>query len=395
VLSFKLFQSLSGQYLSNDVEFFERLTKGDVLVVPIQVTPYANYIRRRLFGDIPLKAAAYRQEVLCPEETVKVRRAIFLPGQIERVTGTDPGSTIEWEVLLATSETSKPTPTIAHHIKDVILFDGSIYRGRFKSHIAARSFFKSHSPSSEPRRLKTVGLASSNLGSRFFGHWLVDDCIQYLLAEKHGQPLCLPGQIYPDQQKQYQTYLKQDWTPIDRAWIDHLIVYQDYHWGTAQDSLRRAQIRILRERARAHLPCDGTRSLVYLQRGATGSRRLVQNEGEILDVLKKHGFVVVDIETDSFEHLLGALACAKIVVSLEGSHATHCVFSVPENSGLILLQPPDRFLSFHRGWSESAGVRFGFVVGALGERGYCFSSAEILRTVDLMLRYTELEPTTC
>lgn len=322
------------------------------MTFPIQATPYANYIRRRLFGDIPLKAAAYRQEVLCAEEAVNIRPAIFLPGQIDRITGTDPATTIEWEVFTATSETWTPAPTIAHHIADVILFDGSIYHGRFKSFIAARSFFNSSAPSSEPRHLKTVGLASSHLGSRFLGHWLIDDCIQYPLSEQYGRPLCLRGPIYADHQKKYQTYLEQDWTPIDRAWIHHLIVYQDFHWGTAQDGLRRAQTRILRERVRAHLPSGGARSLVYLRRGATGSRRIVQNEEEILDVLKKHGFLIVDIETDSLESVLKALANAKIVVSVEGSHVTHCAYSVPENSGLIVLQPPDRFLSFHRGWSE-------------------------------------------
>ena len=75
---------------------------------------------------------------------------------------------------------------------------------------------------------------------------------------------------------------------------------------------------------------------------------------------------------------------------MEGSHVAHCVFSVPVNCGLITLQPPNRFVSLHRDWSECLGVRFGFVVGALADRGYCFSPAEILRTVDLMLRSIEM-----
>jgi hypothetical protein len=89
------------------------------------------------------------------------------------------------------------------------------------------------------------------------------------------------------------------------------------------------------------------------------------------------------------ENLLAILASAKIVISLEGSHAAHCAFSVPQDSGLILLQPPDGFIGFHRGWTEAAGVWFGFVVGTFGERGYFFSSSEILRTVDLMMSNME------
>ena len=58
------------------------------MAFPIEVVPYINYIGRRLFGDRSLRSAAYRQEVLCAEETVSLRQAIFLPGQVERVTGT-------------------------------------------------------------------------------------------------------------------------------------------------------------------------------------------------------------------------------------------------------------------------------------------------------------------
>jgi hypothetical protein len=361
------------------------------VVVPIHFAPYTNYISRQFFGNVPLKTVAYLQEVICSQETINARPAIFLPGQVDRITGTNPATTIEWELFTATSEVLKPTPTIAHHIRDAILVDGSIYQGRFKSFIAARSFFQQPSARSEPCHLKTVALASSHLGSRFFGHWLVDDCTQYRLAEQHGRPLCLRGPIYRHHQETYQAYLDQHWAPIDRARIDRLIVYQDYHWGTSQDSLRRAQIRAMREKARARLPSGRGDLLVYLRRGRTGALRTVQNEEDLLNSLEKRGFTIVDVEADRLQRVLEILANAKIVVSLEGSHATHCVYSIPDNSGLILLQPPDRFLSFHRGWAESSGVWFGFVVGATGERGYSFSLCEILNTTDLMLRSIELE----
>jgi hypothetical protein len=351
--------------------------------------PHASYLRRRLFGDVPLSTAAYRQEVLCAQETVNARSAIFLPGQVDRVTGADQGTTIELELSAAISDIQRPAPTIAYHIKDAIVVDGSIYQGRFKAFIAARSFFKKHSTRDEPQRLKVAGLASSQLASRFFGHWLVDDCVQYLLAEKDGTPLCFRGPVYLDHQRIYQNFLAQDWTPIDRAWVEDLIVYQDFYWGTHQNSLRRDLTRTLRERARAHLPLGGGQSLVFLRRGATGTLRTIKNEEELIDTFVKQGFLIVDLDSGSLEQQLALLAKAKIVVSLEGSHATHCVFSVPENSGLILLQPSDRFLAFHRGWTEPAGVWFGFVVGSPLEGGYAFSSVEILRTLDLMLRKME------
>jgi Glycosyltransferase 61 len=356
------------------------------MLAPLPLTPYINYVTRNLFGNLPLKTVADRQEVLCQDETIKVPPAIFLSGQLDRVTASDAGTTIELEISAATSELLRPFPTIAHHLTDVIVVDGSIYKGRFKSFISARSFFKTCTPHAEPLHLKTIGLASSHLGSRFFGHWLIDDCTQYRMAEQHGRPLCIRGPVFPSHQQTYQTYLGQDWTPINRAWIDRLIVYQDFYWGTAQDSLRGAHIRSMRQRARAMLPSGRGQSLVYLRRGTSGVRRPVQNEAELLDVLTRYGFSVVDLDSGSLEQLLGILANAKIVVSMEGSQATHCAYALPENSGLILLEPPDRFLSFHRGWTASAGVGFGFVVGSSGEGGYTFSPSEVLRTVDLMMK---------
>jgi hypothetical protein len=359
------------------------------LLVPIKIVPHLNYIRRNLFGNIPLTAIADRQEVLCSEETIHAQPAIFLPEQIDRITGTDTGSTVELELSIVTSEILRPSPTIAYHIKNAMLVDGSIYQGRFKTFIAARSFYRSPPAQSQPHRFKTVGLASSHLGSRYFGHWLIDDCTQYRLAEQYGHPLCLRGPVFPAHRKIYENYLGQDWTPVDRAWIDDLVVYQDFYWGAAQDGLRSAQTNAMREMTRAHLPSAGAQALIYLKRGASGAYRHIQNEDELITELSERGFTVVDVTSSSLEQILAILASAKVVVSLEGSQATHCAYSMPDRSGLILLQPPDRFLSFHRGWTASAGMRFGFVVGSSVESGYSFSPSEVLQTVELMLRQIE------
>ena len=351
------------------------------MLIPIRIVPYVRGLKRLLLGPGTLQSAAYRQEVLCVEEKVQMRPAVFLSGQIDPVTGTAIESTKAKEIAAATLPTAIHAPAIAYHIRNAILFDGCIYHGRLKHLVADKSVC--YSLSSELQHFGTVGLASSYIGTKYFGHWLTDDCLRYLLAERNGQPLCLRRPVYAEgHQEQYQSYFGQNWTPVDRARIDHLIVYQDF----AQNSLKRLRYRLLRERVRARLVADDSRTLVYIRRGALGARRVIQNEEEIIAVLIKHGFIIVDMEFDSLQRLLETLATAKVVVSVDGSHGAHCAFSVPENSGLIVLQPPDRFVAWHRGWSEAVGMRFGFVVGARGERGYCFSCSEILQTMDLMLK---------
>jgi Glycosyltransferase 61 len=357
------------------------IMKGQM--TPIQVVPYVRLFKRLVSGRGSLQAIAHRQDVLCPEEKVTIRPAVYLPGQIDRVTDfkIDPWfqTTKEAEIAQAISTTATHVPTVAYHIKDAVLFDGSIYVGHVRHPIADKSLFVSAAHA--PYHIKTGALASSYLGTKYFGHWLRDDCTKYLLAEEFGLPLCLRGAAFGHQQK-YQAYFGQDWTPTDRARIDHLVVFQDF----SQNSLKRKRYRVLRERIKAHFPGNIRGSHIYLRRGQTGVPRIIQNEDEIIDALIQRGFVILDVASDSLDHIIGTLVNAKIVVSLEGSHIAHCVFASPENSGLLVLQPPDRFAAMHRGWSECLGIRFGFVVGAVGDVGYYFTVPEILRTIDLLLK---------
>jgi hypothetical protein len=355
------------------------------VTLPLEAAPYIRNIKRLLLGPGTLASQAQRQEVLCEEEDSTICPGIFLPGQIDKITGT--GSTVvskEEQIAKILSRSVTHAKTIAYHIKDAVLFDGSIYHGHLRYFIADKSLFES--PPHNRFHLETAALVSSYSGTRYFGHWLADDCLQYLLAERSGRPLCLrPPNGGETHRRKYETYFNQDWSFTDRASIDHLIIYQDF----AQNSLKRMRYRTLRERVRERIPYGNSSSLVYLRRGDSGTRRVIANEQKIVDALTNNGFVTVSVETDTLEYLLGVLSGAKLVISIEGSHAAHCVFSVPEKSGLIVLQPPDRFMAFHRDWTGAVGVRFGFVVGSISEGGYDFSISDILNTVDLML--TNLE----
>jgi hypothetical protein len=58
---------------------FRAHTSGDIVLVPIEFIPHVNYLRRNLFGNIPLKTVAYRQEALIQKETISVSPIISLP----------------------------------------------------------------------------------------------------------------------------------------------------------------------------------------------------------------------------------------------------------------------------------------------------------------------------
>ena len=352
--------------------------------LPIQAVPYLRAVRRLLSGHAgnPQTISA-RIEILCPEETEEIPAPIYLPGQLDRLreySGPErwTNATTKAEIASATATTVTYAPTIAYHIENAVLFDGSIYTRHYRRPISERSLF--NSTRDKPRHLKIAGLASSYLGTKFFGHWLTDDCVLHLMAESVGNPLFVRGSGFPDETK-YQDYFGQARTPTDRAWIDHLIVYQDF----SQNSHKRKRIEVLRDRIRARFPRNGRETYVYLRRGRTGAKRLIENEDEIIEVLSKRGFAILDIGSDSLEHILGTLVNAKITVSMEGSHTAHTVFAMPSKSALLVLQPSDRFSSYEHSLSNAVNMRTGFVIGPKQADGYHFLVDDIVRTADLLI----------
>ena len=172
---------------------------------------------------------------------------------------------------------------------------------------------------------------------------------------------------------------------MDRVRIDNLTVWQDWD----QNSHKRNRYEALRRRIKKQvsaIDCDGG---VYLKRGNSGVARPIRNEHEIIDTLVKQRFAVVDVASDKLEHIIGTLLSAKIVISMDGSHIAHCLYSLPRNSALLVLQPPDRFRGVHRTWSACLGIGSGFVVGSGTQAGYSFSVTEILRTAELLLNQME------
>jgi len=344
--------------------------------LPLNYYATVRHIKRLFLGPGTLRSTAFEIEVLCPEERGEFSPSIYLDGQLDKISGVPRGADIATQINRVTHRDIIHAPTVAYHIRNAVLLDGYLYADRWKLPIGELS---SKSDRDTPVHLEKAALASTMLGTRHFGHWLKDDCVQYLLAERHG-PLCIQPQYIPYQQSQYESYLLQDWTPKARARIDDLIVYQDY----GQNSLKRRRYELLTARIRARI-LPKSAAFVYLKRGSTGVARLVENEDEIIEMLVKNGFEVVDIASDSLEQIVASLMNAKIIVSVEGSHICHSWFSHESRSGVITLQPPDRFTSINKCWIDCMSALFGFVIGEKAEMGTRFSLTDISKTVDLMM----------
>ena len=349
------------------------------LLIPVHMAPLLRNARRFFGGPASVAETAFEQEVLCPSQECELSPAVYLEGQIEKITGVQTETTLASQLEQACRRTVTHAQTIAYHIKDAILFDGCVYSGRMKSLIGE----KNSAVKGSVAQFGTSAICSSFIGTKYFGHWLCDDVLTYILAEKYGAPICCSVSFPSDHMPVYEGVFKQDWKPTDRARIDHLVVFQDF----AQTSLKRRRQLDLRDKILETFPPTGRENLIYLKRGTTGASRLIENEAEIIDELVRRSFVILDIRTDSLERILSHLAAAKIVISIEGSQTTHCAYTIPSGSGMLFLMPPNRFTASQRGWTENIGAKFGFVVGERREDATYFSTPDIFKTVDLIFQH--------
>ncbi len=270
-------------------------------------------------------------------------------------------------------------PTIAWQIDNVKVLDGSLFKGRYKKTIyTARG---SHDKT--VKHLPSAALTSSQLGVKYFGHWLRDDCSTYLLANDIGTPLATRTPNWPDKDV-YARYFGQDWTPTDRAFIENLTIFQDY----SQNSLQRRRYETLRGMVRQHVrPCQPGQ-IVYLRRGGSGAKRTLENENELIEALEKRGVAILTAEGGRLDDMIANLLDAMIVISTEGSQFNHALATMSNQGALVVLQPPYRFNNVHMDWAECLGIKYGFVVGNRSKNGFTIDEKELLHTIDLALAQT-------
>jgi hypothetical protein len=328
-------------------------------------------------GPGTIRTAARDIEILCPEERGEFCPSIYLDGQLDKAIGAASGTDLVAQLRPVINRNVIHAPTIAYHIEKAVLTNGSVYSGNMKYFLYPKP---PKSTKTSPVHMKTAALVSTKLGTQFFGHWLKDDCTQYMLAGRHGAPLSVPPLYTRVDQHQYESLFSQNWSAATEARIDHLIIYQDF----SQNSLKRHRYHVLTAAIRSRLAPKAA-AFVYFKRGKTGIPRLIANEDEIIKTLYKKGFIVVDMASDTLETIITSLMDAKIVVTLEGSHLSHCWFSPENKSGVVTLQPPECFTSITKGWLDAVSARFGFVIGDRREGCTWFSVSEILKTVDLMV----------
>ena len=248
--------------------------------------------------------------------------AICLPGQIDRIRDTE---FTPLDAVIRSFRGGFDTvehPTIGYRLENVDLVDGVLYAKGRQRHLRARQSRRLSYP--VPREAMRGAMYESWLGNRWFGNWLSDDCLTYMLATAAGLPVTTataPTGHVP----RYETLLQM--TPQRRQSVhfDELILFDDLPNNAGK--ARRA--RDMRDRllaGRTTSPVPG----VFLLRGKTGDQRVLENELKIAEHLAAtRGFSILDPTTASVDQIADLCGQAAVIAGVEGSHLVHGLAMMP------------------------------------------------------------------
>jgi hypothetical protein len=330
-----------------------------------------------LLGRLSGHGGPVEEDILQPAEDEAVTPPVLLEGMLDRVTGTDEHSTLDYHLQAATETRVTHAPVVRRVWRDALVRrDGwSVWTTGERYAGIRRAVDLSSSLIDVP----VLRYCHSYVSWRYFGHWLTDSIPTALLEPSDGFAW-LPSDPGWSHAAPYREALglPAPGAPIARA--RRLVTYQDH----GQGSLKRARYETLRDRLHQRWRTDGPALSVYLRRGRTGAARLVADEDALVGALVARGWTVVDMASATVDALQSALCRADAVLSLDGSHLTHAQMSLRPGAALVVLLPHDRFTTTHVGLARAHDVSTGLVVMAGGgPDGYRVDMDEVLRTVAL------------
>jgi hypothetical protein len=330
---------------------------------------------------VELRTLASRSWQLCPEGTRTIPPALFLSAMEDRIRQLSPWRSRDQEALLVRGGLVEDAPSTAYLLEDVSIVDGHLFKGPARGRAGAKHrlrLLRRRAP--RLRRFRERALVSHWTGSDYFGNYLLDTLPLALLEEGDWEPLRVPEGPYRHAEDYRMLTALREAPVIDRARVDRLVVYTDF----AQNVSKAERYAELRLRIRRSVAPGPPPPGVFIRRGQTGERRVLQNEGALEAALIELGFAIVDPDSMSAAEVTAAILDARIVMAVEGSHLSHGIYSMAGDGGFLVIQPPERFAMAYKEYADRMEMPFAFVVGHPSTEGFTVDVDEVLRTLDLL-----------
>jgi hypothetical protein len=347
----------------------------------ISVRPLVQQLRQVL-GQTPLdlEDRAVERWTISPGTRRTVPAARFLDGQLDRILGTEFGAIEDVVRDLRGGFESSDDETLGFRLKDVDYVDGVLYGPGGVRHLRQRSRWR---PGYRvPTEVVSGALYETWIGNRWFGSWLMEDCVRYELARRHGQPVTTAPLAAQGHAKAYEQRLDMHPRRVSAVHFDELIIFRD----SAGNEGKRQRAQQMRDRLVANVS-GASHPGVFILRGQAGDRRVLLNEMALAQQLAaRRGFKVLGPLASSVDEIVGACAGARVVAGVEGSQLVHGLVCMPPDAALLVIQPPHRVVSVLKLVTDRQGQTFGFVVASGGNDEFTVDADEVERTLDLLDR---------
>ena len=341
----------------------------------ISFQPGMDRLRRLLGRPVQdITAKAVDQWTVSRGSRVEIKPARVLPGQLDRIRGTEFGSIDEVIRDFSGGFDSIQGATTAYRLENITLMDGVLYSGDAARHLRKRN---SRLPfRRKPKDEIRATMYESWTGNRWFGNWLAEDTLTYRLAESEGLPFTTNRTI--GHMTAYEQRLDMTPTRMLEVRFADLIIFEDFahneHKRQRAIDFRR---RMVGQHARRH---PG----VFVLRGQAGDRRVLTNEREIAERLEaKRGFTILDPLRVDVDEIVRVCGGADVVVGTEGSHLVHGLMLMPQDATALVIQPPARAVSVLKMFTDRQGQNYSLVVGEGSNEAFSADVGEIERTLDL------------
>lgn len=345
----------------------------------ISFRPLQGRLRKLMRRPVPdLLARSEDRWEVAPGSEGYASPAVFLPGQIERIRDAEFASVDAVIQSFRGGFATYDDPTVAHRLRNVDLVDGVLYAKGSQRHLRSR---QTRSPAYRtPSEAMSGAMYESWTGNCWFGTWLMEDCLTYMLADPVGDPVVTTAPVSTGHVPRYEALLRM--TPLRRQSVhfDELILFEDLpnNSGKAQ---RAWEIRDRLLAGRTIKPVPG----VYILRGRTGDLRVLENEQQIAEKMAEdYGFEILDPMLSTVDEIVEVCGQAKIIAGVEGSHLVHGLMVMPPEATLFVIQPPDRTVATLKIVTDRQGQRYAFVVGEGSQLKFQANWEEIRRTLDLL-----------
>jgi hypothetical protein len=321
-----------------------------------------------------LESVAVNTWEISPSETSISPPAYFLPNQLERVTG--------WAFSSEHPRRKMEGCSVVHGatrgflLKDVWLIDGALYKDDAYSWLAPRfSWWPRVRVECEIDRGAVYCTAS---GNKYFGQWLMDDCVTYPMASAEGAPVTTAHAVNIHTPG-YEAWLGMKPVRLHNAFFRELVIFEDI----GQNSHKHLRFRAMSDQLLSHVKASPHPG-VFILRGGTGELRLLHNEIELAEHLRdRRGFRILDPAKFDVPTIVATCAGARSVVGIEGSGLMHGILLLQPGGSVLTLQPPNRFVRVYKDLTDRDYQHFGFVVGRPEGKGFRVDPVEVERTLDL------------